>query len=602
MKDNVRQQPVTVGPVEIELFAKNLARMMEEGGKALAAYLRPREEAQRQAYLADEVTDVVKTLGQVAQYWLAEPARAVELQTSLGKAYLDLWETAVKRMTGIESKPVVKPDARDRRFTDPEWSSNQFFDFLKQAYLISSNWAEHLVDKAEELDPHTRQKAEFYVKQIANAIAPSNFVLTNPELLRETLGSNGENLVRGMHMLAEDIEAGGGDLKIRQSNTEMFEVGRNLAITPGKVIYQDELMQLIQYEASTPTVLKRPLLIVPPWINKFYVLDLTPEKSFIKWCVDQGLTVFVISWVNPDARLKTKNFEDYMRDGILAALKVIKRATGESKVDAIGYCVGGTLLAITLAYLAAKREERIASATFFAAQVDFRHAGDLKVFVDEDQLEALERRMNARGYLEGKKMANAFNLLRSNDLIWPYVINNYLRGKTPFPFDLLYWNSDATRMPAANHSFYLRNCYLNNQLTKGEMEIGGVRLDLKKVTIPIYNLATKEDHIAPAKSVLLGSTYFGGPVRFVLSGSGHIAGVVNPVSKGKYQYWTGSAPDGGELESWLAGAEEHPGSWWPDWIQWIKQQNAQQVKARRPGGGKLTPIEDAPGSYVKVGD
>jgi len=602
MKDNVRQQPVTVGPVEIELFAKNLARMMEEGGKALAAYLRPREETQRQAYLADEVTDVVKTLGQVAQYWLAEPARAVELQTSLGKAYLDLWETAVKRMTGIESKPVVKPDARDRRFTDPEWSSNQFFDFLKQAYLISSNWAEHLVDKAEELDPHTRQKAEFYVKQIANAIAPSNFVLTNPELLRETLGSNGENLVRGMHMLAEDIEAGGGDLKIRQSNTEMFEVGRNLAITPGKVIYQDELMQLIQYEASTPTVLKRPLLIVPPWINKFYVLDLTPEKSFIKWCVDQGLTVFVISWVNPDARLKTKNFEDYMRDGILAALKVIKRATGESKVDAIGYCVGGTLLAITLAYLAAKREERIASATFFAAQVDFRHAGDLKVFVDEDQLEALERRMNARGYLEGKKMANAFNLLRSNDLIWPYVINNYLRGKTPFPFDLLYWNSDATRMPAANHSFYLRNCYLNNQLTKGEMEIGGVRLDLKKVTIPIYNLATKEDHIAPAKSVLLGSTYFGGPVRFVLSGSGHIAGVVNPVSKGKYQYWTGSAPDGGELESWLAGAEEHPGSWWPDWIQWIKQQDAQQVKARRPGGGKLTPIEDAPGSYVKVGD
>jgi polyhydroxyalkanoate synthase len=602
MKDNVRQEPVAVGPVEIELFAQNLARTVEEGGKALAAYLRPREEAQGQAYLADEVTDVVKTLGQVAQYWLAEPARAVELQASLGKAYLDLWETAVKRMTGMEAKPVVQPDPRDRRFTDPEWSSNQFFDFLKQAYLISSNWAEHLVDKADELDPHTKQKAEFYVKQIANAIAPSNFVLTNPELLRETLGSNGENLVRGMHMLAEDIEAGGGDLKIRQSDTNMFEVGRNLAVTPGKVVYQNELMQLIQYEASTPTVLKRPLLIVPPWINKFYVLDLTPEKSFIKWCVDQGLTVFVISWVNPDARLKNKSFEDYMRDGILAALDVIKKATGESKVNAIGYCVGGTLLAITLAYLAAKREERIASATFFAAQVDFSHAGDLKVFVDEDQLEALERRMNARGYLEGKKMANAFNLLRSNDLIWPYVINNYLRGKAPFPFDLLYWNSDATRMPAANHSFYLRNCYLNNQLTKGEMEIGGVRLDLKKVRIPIYNLATKEDHIAPAKSVLLGSTYFGGPVRFVLSGSGHIAGVVNPVSKGKYQYWTGGAPDGGELESWLNSAEEHPGSWWPDWIEWIKQQDAQEVAARPPGGGKLTPIEDAPGSYVKLRD
>jgi polyhydroxyalkanoate synthase len=602
MKDNVRQEPVKVGPVEIEAFAKNLARMVEEGGKALAAYVRPREEAQKQAQLSDEVTDVVKTLGQVAQYWLAEPNRALELQTSLGKAYLDLWESAVKRMTGMEAKPVVQPDPKDRRFTDPEWSSNQFFDFLKQAYLISSNWADHLVENAKELDPHTRQKAEFYVKQIANAIAPSNFVLTNPELLRETLGSNGENLVRGMHMLAEDIEAGGGDLKIRQSSAEQFEVGRNLAVTPGKVIYQNELMQLIQYEPSTQTVLKRPLLIVPPWINKFYVLDLTPEKSFIKWAVDQGNTVFVISWVNPDARLKEKSFEDYMREGTLTALDVIKKATGENKVNAIGYCVGGTLLAITLAYMAAKGDQRIASATFFAAQVDFTHAGDLKVFVDEDQLAALERRMNARGYLEGKKMANAFNLLRSNDLIWPYVINNYLRGKAPFPFDLLYWNSDATRMPAANHSFYLRNCYLNNQLTKGEMEIGGVTLDLKKVKIPIYNLATKEDHIAPAKSVFLGSRYFGGPVKYVLAGSGHIAGVVNPVSKGKYQYWTGAAPDDGELETWLANAEEHPGSWWPDWMEWIKQQDARQVKARKPGGGKLTPIEDAPGSYVKVKD
>jgi polyhydroxyalkanoate synthase len=602
MKDNVRQEPVQLGPLEIEAFAKNLGRMVEEGGKAFAAYVRPREEGQKQSHLSDEVTDVVKTLGQVAQYWLAEPARAVELQTNLGKAYLDLWETAVKRMTGAESKPVVEPDPKDRRFTDPEWSSNQFFDFLKQAYLISSNWAEHLVENAKELDPHTKQKAGFYVKQIANAMAPSNFVLTNPELLRETLGSNGENLVRGMHMLAEDIEAGGGDLKIRQSTPDMFEVGRNLAITPGKVIYQNELMQLIQYEASSPTVLKRPLLIVPPWINKLYVLDLTPEKSFIKWAVDQGQTVFVISWVNPDERLASKSFEDYMREGTLTALDAIKKATGETKVNAIGYCVGGTLLAITLAYMAEKRDQRIASATFFAAQVDFTHAGDLKVFVDEDQLAALERRMSARGFLEGKKMASAFNLLRSNDLIWPYVINNYLRGKAPFPFDLLYWNSDATRMPAANHSFYLRNCYLHNQLTKGEMQIGDVRLDLKKVKIPIYNLATREDHIAPAKSVFLGSGYFGGPVRFVLSGSGHIAGVVNPVSKGKYQYWTGGAPDGGELETWLANAEEHPGSWWPDWIGWIKQQDATEVKARKPGGGKLTPIEDAPGSYVKARD
>jgi len=380
----------------------------------------------------------------------------------------------------------------------------------------------------------------------------------------------------------------------------MFEVGRNLAVTPGKVVFQNELIQLIQYTPATETVLKIPLLIVPPWINKFYVLDLTPEKSFIKWAVDQGLTVFVISWVNPDERLAHMGFEDYMRLGPLAALDAIELATGEKQVHTIGYCVGGTLLSIALATMAAKGDRRAASATLFAAQVDFTHAGDLKVFVDEEQLVALEKRMAERGYLEGKKMANAFNMLRSNDLIWPYVINNYLRGKAPMPFDLLYWNSDETRMPAANHAFYLRQCYLNNALSKGEMEIGGVTLDLKKVKLPIYNLAAREDHIAPAKSAFLGSTLFGGPVRFVLSGSGHIAGVVNPPGKGKYQYWTGGKAGAGTLDAWLKNATEHPGSWWPDWIEWIKAQDATQVKPREPGGGKLVAIEDAPGSYVKV--
>ncbi len=343
------------------------------------------------------------------------------------------------------------------------------------------------------------------MRQIANAIAPSNFVLTNPELLRETLASNAGNLARGMHMLAEDIEAGGGDLRIRQTDPSMFEVGRNLAVTPGKVVFQNDLMQLIQYAPTTPNVLKRPMLIVPPWINKFYVLDLTPEKSFVKWCVDQGLTVFVISWVNPDAHLAKKTFEDYVREGPLAALDAIKQATGESKVHAIGYCVGGTLLAVTLAHMAAKRDQRIASATFFASQVDFTYSGDLKVFADEEQIAALERQMAERGYLDSRKMANSFNLMRSNDLIWPYVINNYFKGKEPMPFDLLYWNSDSTRMPAANHSFYLRNCYLKNNLARGKMMIGGKPLDLKAVKVPVYNLATREDHIAPAKSVLLGS-------------------------------------------------------------------------------------------------
>jgi len=590
-----------IGTVDIEAFAKNFARLIEEGGRAMAAYLKPREEGQIKSEMPDEIADVVKTLGQVTEYWLSDPQRAVELQTGLAKDYLELWASTARRMAGEETKPVVAPDPKDRRFADPEWSSNQFFDFLKQTYLLTTRWADHLVKDAEGLDAHTRQKAEFYVRQIANAISPSNFVLTNPELLRATLSSNAENLVRGMHMLAEDIEAGHGTLKIRQSDAARFQVGKNLAVTPGKVIFQNELMQLIQYTPTTERVLKVPLLIVPPWINKFYILDLTPEKSFIKWCVDNGLSVFLVSWVNPDARLAKKSFEEYMREGPLQALDLVEKVTGERKVHTIGYCVGGTLLAVALAHMAAKGDDRVMSATLFAAQVDFTYAGDLKVFVDEERVAALERRMEEQGYLEGAKMATAFNMLRSNDLIWPYVIGNYLKGEPPFAFDLLHWNSDSTRMPAANHSFYLRNCYLNNSLSKGEMIIAGEPIDVGKITLPIYNLATREDHIAPAKSVFLSSKFFGGPVKFVMAGSGHIAGVINPPDKQKYQYWTGGPPTG-SLVGWVADAKEHPGSWWPDWLEWIRQQDPANVPAREPGGGKLRPIEDAPGSYVKVTD
>ena len=605
----VTQPPVTPLPapatvassVDIERFSKNIARMVEEGGKALAAYMKPREEGRIKDERAEEITDMVKTLGHVMEYWLSDPQRTFDLQSRLARSYLDLWASTVKRMAGEPAAPVAKPDPRDKRFADPEWSSNQFFDFLKQAYLLSTDWANKLVADAGGLDPRERHKAEFYMRQIANAIAPSNFVLTNPELLRETLTSNAENLVRGMHMLAQDIEAGGGDLRIRQSDSSRFEVGTNLALTPGKVIYQNELMQLIQYAPTTEKVLKIPLLIVPPWINKFYILDLTPDKSFIKWCVDQGVTVFCVSWVNPDEHLAERGFADYMQKGPLQALDVVEEITGEPTPHTIGYCVGGTLLAITLAYLAAKGRERVKSMTLFTAQVDFTYAGDLKVFAaDEAQIAMVERQMAERGYLEGKKMANAFNLLRSNDLIWPYVINNYLRGREPMPFDLLYWNSDATRMPKANHSFYLRECYLENDLAKGAMELAGQQIDLKQVNVPIYNLATREDHIAPARSVYFGSSFFRGPVRFVLAGSGHIAGVVNPPYKQKYQHWTGGPPHGDDLESWLNGAQERPGSWWPDWLAWLKALDAEEVEARAPGGDKYPPIEDAPGSYVKV--
>jgi len=593
----------TTGPagnVDVEAFSRNLARLIEEGGKALAAYMKPREEGKIKGEIAEDITDAVKSIGRVVEYWMSDPRRALELQTTLGRAYLDLWAGAVKRMAGEQTEPVAAPDPRDKRFSDPEWSQNQFFDFLKQAYLLTAKWSERLVKDAAGVDEHTREKAEFYVKQIANAISPSNFVFTNPELLRETLLSNGENLVRGMHMLSEDIKAGQGNLKIRQSDPSTFEVGRNLALTPGKVVFQNELMQLIQYEATTKQVLKIPLLIVPPWINKFYILDLTPDKSFIKWCVDQGVTVFVVSWVNPDARLSQRSFEEYMREGVIAALDAIEAVTGEKQVNAVGYCVGGTLLAVTLAYLAAKKRNRIKSATLFAAQVDFTYAGDLMVFVDEERIKQLESHMQEQGYLEASRMANTFNMLRSNDLIWPYVVNNYMRGKKPLPFDILYWNSDATRMPAANHSFYLRNCYLDNKLSKGEMKIDGVSLDLQKVKAPIYNLATREDHIAPAKSVMWGSQYFGGPVKYVLAGSGHIAGVINPPAKPKYQYWTGAKPAGSNVENWLKTAEEHPGSWWPDWLEWLREQGAQMVPARKLGGGKFKPTEAAPGSYVKV--
>lgn len=584
---------------DFDQFAQNMSRLVEEYGKVTAAYLKPIERGEAKTGQADEASEMVKTLGRVAERWVSDPRKIIEAQASITGDFLSLWSETLKRASGEEAKPVAEPDKRDARFSDPDWSNHPVFDFIKQAYLIGSRWAESMVDKAEDLDPHTREKARFYVKQIASALSPSNFVATNPELLRETLQQNGENLVRGMRMLAEDIEAGGGELKIRQSDARAFEVGVNIATTPGKVVFRNEIMELIQYAPATPQVLKRPLLIVPPWINKFYILDLNPEKSFIRWCVEQGLTVFCISWVNPDERHAAKDFESYMREGIFAALEAIEQATGEKRAAAIGYCVGGTLLGVTLAYMAATGDKRIDSATFFTTQVDFSRAGELSVFVDEGQIRAIEEQMAKSGYLHGSRMAGAFNMLRPNDLIWSYAVNNYLKGKAPTAFDLLYWNSDSTRMPAANHSFYLRNCYLENKLSKGEMRIGGKTLDLEAVTIPVYNLATREDHIAPAQSVFIGSQRFGGPVDYIVAGSGHIAGVVNPPGKVKYQYWTGGKAEG-SYESWMAKAQEHPGSWWPHWFAWLERQAPKKVKAREPGGGKLPALEDAPGSYVKV--
>ncbi|WP_037084487.1 PHA/PHB synthase family protein [Neorhizobium vignae] len=583
-----------------QALAMNFARALENLGKAASEWLGPRERGEI-GDSVDPMTDLVKTLSKVTEYWISDPKRTLEAQTLLFSSYIGIWTRTLNQFSGQYSGQPVASEAdnlpKDKRFADQDWAKNPFFALLRQLYLVTASWADKLVNEAEGLDEHTRHKAAFYVKQVTAALSPANFALTNPEVYRETVASNGANLVAGMKMFAEDIAAGRGDLRLRHTDATKFAVGRNMALTPGKVIAQSEVCEVIQYEPSTETVLKRPLLICPPWINKFYILDLNPQKSFIKWCVDQGHTVFVISWVNPDERHASKDWEAYMREGIDFALTTVEKATGEKQVNAIGYCVGGTLLAATLAYHAQKKNSRIASATFLTTQVDFTHAGDLKVFVDEEQISAMEKQMNAIGYLDGSKMATAFNMLRASELIWPYVVSNYLKGQEPMPFDLLYWNSDSTRMAAANHAYYLRNCYLDNNLSKGQMKLAGKTISLKDIKIPIYNLATREDHIAPPKSVFLGSSLFGGPVDFVLTGSGHIAGVVNPPDKQKYQYWTGGKAEG-QYEDWLTDAEENKGSWWPHWQAWVEAKDDERVPARKPGGKALNAIADAPGTYV----
>ncbi len=584
---------------DFQRLTYNVARLVEQSGRALASMLKPGEESDIQSGLSGEVGDAVRSLGRIAEHWMSDPSRSVEAQSALAANFIALWAHTLRRLSGETENPLIPFDPADKRFAAPEWRESPLFDFLRQAHAMLSSWANDLVDRAEALDPQLRHKAKFYLRQLTSALSPSNFLATNPELLKETWATSGDNLVRGAAFLAEDIEAGKGTLKIRRYNSSKFEVGVNLATTPGKVVYRNDLIELIQYAPTTDTVYKRPLLIIPPWINKFYILDLTPEKSFVRWAVSQGLTVFIISWVNPDSRHRDKGFEDYMREGIFAALDAIEKATGEKKTTAIGYCIGGTLLAMTLAYMAEQGDERIESASFFTTQTDFSQAGDLKVFVDEEQLRAIEERMAPTGYLEASAMANAFNMLRPEDLIWSFVVNNYMRGKAPVAFDLLAWNSDSTRMTAANHLAYLRDCYLENRLAKGLASFGGVTLDLAKVALPIYHLATREDHIAPAKSVFIGAKFFSGDVRFVLAGSGHIAGVVNPAGKPKYPYWLGGPPTGA-FEDWLKNATERQGSWWLDWIEWIARQSPEKVPARLPGDGELPPICDAPGEYVRV--
>ena len=578
-------------------FARNMVHVGIQSQRLLGDFLR-----NQAAKFGSEPFDPLNLAGtfmDLLRGMVADPGAIMEAQFALWRDYMNLWERTARRMMGGDAAPIVAPAPGDKRFRDKEWQENQIFDFIKQSYLLTANWLQNTVARVEGLDPQSRRRIEFYTKQFADAIAPTNFVLTNPEVLRATLKSNGENLVRGLDNLLEDLDRGQGQLSIRQT-TDAFKVGENIATARGKVIFRNALIELLQYEPMTEKVYERPLLIFPPWINKFYILDLRPENSFIRWAVEQGYTVFVASWVNPDARLAKKTFEDYMREGIFAALDAVRDATGWKDANVIGYCIGGTLLSATLAWMAAKNDHRVHSATFFAAQADFSEAGDLQVFIDDVQLEALEQQMDAAGgILEGRRMATTFNMLRANDLIWSFVVNNYLLGRDPVPFDLLYWNSDTTRMPEATHLFYLRQFYKNNALAKGKLAFDGVKLDLSKVKVPIYLQSAKEDHIAPYRSVYKTTQLVSGPVRFILAGSGHIAGVINPPSAKKYQHWTNDKLPP-RVEDWFAGAKEHPGSWWPDWEAWLAPLSGKKIPARKPGDGKLKPLGNAPGSYVKV--
>jgi len=581
-------------------LAKTYAEVAGRSSRLISSHIK-RRMSKGFSVPSDEL-GIAKAFMDMMSLVMASPQQVVAAQMNLVRDYLALWQHSMLGFMGLESPPVATPKKGDNRFKDPHWEEHFLFDFVKQSYLITARHVHDSVSAVEGLSPNSRKKVNFFTRQFIDAFAPTNFAFTNPEVLRETARTRGQNLLKGFANLLRDLEEGEGQLRVKMTDHSAFELGKNVGITPGKVVFQNEMLQLLQFNPTTTKQFKRPLLIVPPWINKYYILDLKQSNSFIKWATDQGHTVFCISWVNPDQKMAEKLFDDYMTEGLLEALDAVEKQCGVKEMNVIGYCLGGTLLGATMAYLATKKDKRIASATFFVSLLDFSIPGELGVFIDEGQIASLEKKMSKRGYLEGSEMAGTFNMLRSNDLIWSFVVNNYLMGKQPFPFDLLFWNSDSTRMPYKMHSFYLRNMYMGNLLrVPGGITLAGVPIDLSKVKTPNYFISTAEDHIAPWKGTYLGATALGGPTRFVLGGSGHIAGIINPPSANKYGYWTHPAkqlPD--DPDAWMAAAEQHEGSWWTDWQAWVSAHDPDMVPARDPAKGKLKPVEDAPGSFVKL--
>lgn len=591
--------PQTSG-VDAHVFAENIARAGELWQRIMHS-LAAHNLAKPVSLGHTDALSFAESLLHVLRTTHVDTESLATSQLGLMQDHMKLLQSMTGKLLGKSTRDYIEASPKDRRFKDDAWANNPLFDYLKQSYLINARWMQQSLGSIQGLDQHTAHKLSFFTRQLVDAMSPSNFLLTNPEAVRMTLESNGGTMVRGLEQLLADIERGEGNLRISMTDESAFELGRDLAATPGSVVYENDLMQLIQYAPVTEQVYQVPLLLVPAWINKYYILDLKPENSLVKWLTEQGYTVFVISWANPDEKLGRKTFDDYLREGPLAALDVIERITGSNTTSLMGYCLGGTLTAITLAYLRATgQKERVSSATYLTTLVDFAEAGDLKVFIDETQLQALEQRMSERGYLEGSDMAQTFNMLRSNDLIWSFVVNNYLLGKQPFPFDLLYWNSDSTRMPATMHAFYLRHMYQRNDLVKpGGITLGGVPINLGKIDVPSYVLSTREDHIAPWISTYAATQIYDGKTVFTLADSGHVAGVINAPSKNKYCFWSSS-----ELpptaDAWLKIAKEHAGSWWPHWHAWQQKMAGKKVKARKPGSTKYKPIEAAPGRYAKI--
>ena len=549
---------------------------------------------------AAELADPLCLTGAAGRLWsrlAAEPARLAGAGADLARSWAALWTYGVSRALGIEAEPVARPDEDDRRFRDRAWDEVPCFDLLKQAYLVNARACISLLAGAG-LGERDRGKLEFAARQVIDALAPTNFFPANPEALRTAFESGGASVLDGMAHFLRDFDPETGRLDVRMCAPESFVVGESVAATPGKVVFRNDLIELIQYAPATPKVRRRPLLLVPPCMNKFYVMDLRPGNSMVEWLAGRGHTVFIVSWVNPDSSLAGKGFEDYMLEGPFAAMEAVARATGEREVNAVGYCLGGIVLGALAAWLEAKGDARLASATYLATMIDFSDVGGVGVFIDEEGLPALESAIEARGYLSGQQVADTWRALRANDLVWSFYVDNYLLGKEPPALDLLFWNSDPTNMPAAMHTFFMRNMYLRNRLCEpGGLTLAGEAIDVTRIRTPSYVLSAVEDHIAPWKTTYRTTQLFAGPVEFVLGGSGHIAGVINPPAKRKYGYRTATdtpaSPD-----AWLAGARRRGGSWWPHWDRWLQRFGGGEVPARVPGAGGLPVIEDAPGSYV----